>query len=149
MVQAAEAKCCLNRLIMKKDFKKSGSVLVVVVFAIALLTAFVVGMLELNSEQIQLMRNEIYSAQAKAIAEAGMADAFAELRKDSKWTTGFNNKSFGGGNYTVTISTSPVLAVESVGVSPQGFITKLHANITIGGSAAPYIVRVDKLGVNE
>ena len=46
---------------MKTMFEKNGSVLIVVVFAIALMTAFVVGMLEMNSEQIQLMKNEVFS----------------------------------------------------------------------------------------
>ena len=49
---------------MRTKMKNNGSVLLVVVFAIALLTAFVVGMLQLNSEQIQIMKNEIYTTQA-------------------------------------------------------------------------------------
>ena len=65
---------------MRTKMKNDGSVLIVVVFAIALLTAFVVGMLQLDAEQIQLMKNEIFSAQATAIAEAGLADAFSRIR---------------------------------------------------------------------
>ena len=60
--------------------KNNGSVLLVVVFAIALLAAFVVGMLQLNSEQIQIMKNEIYTTQAHSIAQAGLADAFSRIR---------------------------------------------------------------------
>jgi type II secretory pathway component PulK len=48
---------------MRTKAKNNGSVLIVVVFAIALLTAFVAGMLQLNAEQIQIMKNEIFSAQ--------------------------------------------------------------------------------------
>jgi hypothetical protein len=129
--------------------KNNASVLIVVVFAIALLTAFVAGMLQLNAEQIQLMRNEVYAAQAQAIAEAGIADAFSQLRKDSSWTKGYQDQKFGNGSYTVTVTTSPVLTVESVGTSSQGFIARVQANVTIGGASVPYVVRVDKLRINE
>ena len=91
---------------MKTEFEKNGSVLIVVVFAIALLTAFVAGMLQLNAEQIQLMKNEIFSAQAIAIAEAGLADAFSRIRSSPAWPTSFSN-SFGGGSYTVTVTGTP------------------------------------------
>jgi Tfp pilus assembly protein PilX len=131
---------------MKKEYKKSASVLVVVVFAIALLTAFVAGMLQLNAEQIQLMRNEVYAAQAQAIAEAGMADAFAQLRTDSGWASGYTDKSFGGGSYTVTVADSNVV---STGISAQGFTARVQADITIGGSTSPYVIRIDKLRINE
>ncbi|MFA6186377.1 MAG: hypothetical protein WC770_04075 [Phycisphaerae bacterium] len=130
---------------MKKEIKNNGSVLVVVVFAIALLTAFVAGMLQLNAEQTQLMRNEVYAAQAQAIAEAGMADAFSQLRSNSSWTSGYTNKSFGGGSYTVTVGDSNVI---STGTSAQGFASRIQADITIGGSS-PYIIRVNKLRINE
>jgi Tfp pilus assembly protein PilX len=127
-------------------FKNTGSVLIVVVFAIALMTAFVAGMLQLNAEQIQLMRNEVYAAQAMAVTEAGMADAFAQLRSSSSWTSGFNNKSFGGGSYTVSVAGSSIV---STGTSAQGFASRIQADITIGGSSSPYIIRVDKLRINE
>jgi Tfp pilus assembly protein PilX len=134
---------------MKKEIKNNGSVLIVVVFAIALLTAFVAGMLQLNAEQFQIMRNEIYAAQSMAIAEAGLADAFSQLRTDSNWTSGFNNKSFGGGSYTVTVTGPlPNPVIESTGTSPQGFIARLNAQITVG-TTNPYIIRIDKLRLNE
>lgn len=134
---------------MKKEIKNNGSVLVVVVFAIALLTAFVAGMLQLNAEQIQLMRNEIYAAQSVAIAEAGLADAFSQLRTNSSWTSGFSNKSFGGGSYTVTVTGSlPSLIVQSTGTSPQSFIARVNAQITVG-TTSPYVIRIDKLRINE
>jgi hypothetical protein len=129
--------------------KNSGSVLLIVVFAIALMTAFVAGMLQLNAEQIQLMRNEVYAAGAQTIAEAGMADAFSQLRKDSGWTKGYKDEKFGDGSYTVTVTTSPVLTIESLGTSAQGFTARIQADITIGGIGSPYVVRIDKLRINE
>ncbi|MBU1259717.1 MAG: hypothetical protein KJ757_06345 [Planctomycetes bacterium] len=136
---------------MENTRKNNGSVLLMVVFTIALLTAFVVGMLEMNTEQIQIMRNEIFAAQALAIAEAGIADAFGEIRNDSSWNAGFNNKSFGGGSYIVsryplTGSSDPNIISE--GTSPQGYKAKVQADITIG-STSPYVIRVDQLRINE
>jgi hypothetical protein len=134
---------------MKIEFEKNGSVLIVVVFAIALMTAFVAGMLQLNVEQIQLMRNEIYAAQALAIAEAGIADAFSRLRSDSSWDDGFSNKSFGGGSYTVTVTGLPPDAnVISTGTSAQGFVARVEAEITLS-STSPYVIRIDRLRINE
>ena len=72
---------------MRTKMKNNGSVLIVVVFAIALMTALVAGILQLNTEQIQIMKNEIFAAQAIAIAEAGLADAFSRIRSNPNWLT--------------------------------------------------------------
>ena len=119
------------------------------VFIVALLSALVIGMLQLNTEEIQLMRNHVYTAEALAIAEAGLNDAFAELRADSSWTAGFTDKAFNGGSYTVAVSGSlPNLTVESTGTSAQGYIAQVDADATIGTSS-PYTVRIDELRINE
>ena len=131
---------------MRKKTKNDGSVLMVVVFAIALLTAFVAGMLQLNAEQIQLMKNEVFSAQAMAIAEAGLADAFSRIR-NSPVPVNFSS-SFGGGSYTVTMAGSPPATVSSTGTSPQGFVTRVAADITVS-STSPYVIRIDNLRINE
>jgi Tfp pilus assembly protein PilX len=134
---------------MKIKMKNNGSALLIVVFTIVLLTAFVVGMLEMSSEQIQIMKNEIYTAQAKGIAEAGLADAFSQLRTNSSWTAGFSNKIFGGGSYTVTVTgTLPSLVITSTGTSAQSFTSRVQANATIG-TTSPYIIRIDQLRINQ
>jgi Tfp pilus assembly protein PilX len=131
---------------MKNKFKNNGSVLIVVVFVIALMTALVAGILQLNTEQIQIMKNEVFAAQAKAIAEGGLADAFAQLRSNPNWNAGFSSKSFGGGSYTVSVADFNVV---STGTSEQGFTARVQADITIGGISSPYIIRIDKLRINE
>lgn len=119
------------------------------VFIVALLSALVIGMLQLNTEEIQLMRNHVCTAEAVAIAEAGLNDAFAELRADSSWTTGFTDKVFNGGSYTVAVSGSlPNLTVESAGTSAQGYIAQVDADVRIGTSS-PYTVTIDELRINE
>jgi len=131
--------------------KNNGSILIVVVFAIALLTAFVVGMLQLNSEQIQIMKNEIFSAQANAIAHAGLADAFSQLRTNSAWRGPATNSNFGGGSYTIIATgTLPNLDVNSIGISAQGFRAVVDANVTVSAiSPSINIIRIDNLRINQ
>ena len=64
---------------MKTIMKNNGTVMLMVVFIIALLAAVVMGMLQMNTEEIQIAQNQIYAADALAIAEAGLNDAFAEI----------------------------------------------------------------------
>ncbi|MCD4830860.1 MAG: hypothetical protein K8R02_03510 [Anaerohalosphaeraceae bacterium] len=137
---------------MNKNIKQknNGSILIVVVFVIALMAAVIAGLLQMDSERIGLMRNQVFSTQATSIAEAGLADAFAQIRGDNTWTSGFTNKSFGGGSYTVTAGawTSNTNTITSTGTSPQSFVTEIAADITIG-STSPYVIRVNSLRINE
>ena len=134
---------------MKIRQKNNGSVLLIAVFVIALLSALVMGMAQMNTEEIQLMRNQIFAAYALATAEAGLNDALYEIRADPNWTTGFTDKAFNGGSYTVTVTGSlPNRIVTSTGTSSEGFVAKVEANVTIS-SSSPYIIRIDNLRINE
>jgi len=138
---------------MKTRQKNNGSVLLMTVFVIALLAALVMGILQLNTEEIQVMRNQIYAAQALAIAEAGLNDAFAEIRADDDWDDGFDDEPFAGGSYNVDVddyagSGSSNLTIVSEGTSSQGFVARVAADITVGTSS-PYIIRIDELRINE
>ncbi|MBN2592813.1 MAG: hypothetical protein JXA81_04835 [Sedimentisphaerales bacterium] len=130
---------------MNGEFRHKGSVLLLAIFVIALLTAVVIGMLQLSTEELQLMRNQIYAAEALAIAEAGLNNAFIELRNDPSWSAGFANKTFNGGSYTVAVAGS---TVTSTGTSSQGFVGRVKADITVG-SSSPHIIRIDRLRINE
>jgi len=116
-----------------------------VVFVIALLSALVAGMLQMNTEEIQLVRNQICAAEAMATAEAGLDDAFSELRADSSWIAGFTDKAFNDGSYTVDVNDS---TITSTGTSARGFVAKVSADITVG-SSSPYAIRIDNLRINE
>ncbi len=96
-----------------------------------------------------LMNNHMAMSESLATAEAGLNDAFSELRADSSWTTGFSGKSFEGGSYDVGVSgTLPNIIVESSGFSRQGFKSRVQADLTVSGSS-PYIIRIDALRINE
>ena len=134
---------------MKARLRNNGSVLLITIFMVALLSAITIGILQINTEEIQLMRNQIRAAEALATAEAGLNDAFAELRADSTWTTGFTNKAFNDDSYTVTVTGSlPNLTITSIGTSSQGFVAKVEADITVG-SSSPYVIAIDNLRINE
>ena len=123
--------------------------MLIAVFIIALLSSLVIGMLQMNTEEIQLMQNCIYASQAMAVAEAGLNDALSEIRVDDEWDNGFTDKSFSSHSYTVDVSGSlPDLTIESEGTSSQGFVAKVEADITVG-TDTPYVIRIDSLRINE
>jgi type II secretory pathway component PulK len=128
---------------MKVGLKNNGSALLIVVFVIALLSAVVMGMLQLNTEEIQLMYNQINAVQAIATAEAGLNDALFRIRQGSD--PNINDESFNGGSYTVVASGN---TITSTGTTAQGFVARVEADITIG-STSPYIIRIDSLRINE
>jgi len=130
---------------MKVKLRNNGSVLLIAVFVIAMLSALVMGMLQMNTEEIQLMQNQIYAVQARAIAEAGLNDALSELRADSSWRSGFANKAFPCGSYTVTVTGS---TIESTATSSNNFVAKVEADVAFG-SSSPYVIRIDALRINE
>lgn len=135
---------------MNTERTYSGSALLITVFAIALLSAVVIGILQMNTEETQLMQNQVWAMQALAVAEAGLNDAFAQIRTDSGWDDGFDGKSFEGGSYTVTVTGSlPNPAIESTGTSSQGFVARVQADVTVGSSGPPYVIRIDNLRINE
>lgn len=135
--------------IMRARKRDTGIVFLMTIFAIALLSVVVMGILQMNTEEIQLMQNQVYAAQALAIAEAGLNDAFARIRSQRNWDSGFNDKSFDGGRYTVEVTgTLPNRTITSRATSSQGFVAKLEANVTVG-SDYPYIIRIDSLRINE
>ena len=126
-----------------------GSAFLIVIFIVALLAAVVMGMLQINTEEIQVMRNQIYAADALAIAEAGLNDAFSEIRVDASWSTGFTDKAFNDGSYTVTVGGFvPSLTITSTGTSSQGFVGRVDADVTVGTSS-PYKISIDSLRLNN
>jgi Tfp pilus assembly protein PilX len=134
---------------MNGKFGHKGSALVLTIFVVALLAAVVMGMLQINTEEIQVMRNQIYAAEAMGIAEAGLNDAFYEIRADISWNSGFTDKAFNDGSYTVIVGGSaPNLTITSTGTSSQGFVSRVDAEITVGTSS-PHLIRIDSLRFNN
>jgi type II secretory pathway pseudopilin PulG len=128
-----------------------GSIMLIAIFVIALLSAMVIGILQMNTEEIQLMQNQIYAAQALATAEAGLNDAFSELRDDDEWVGPLTNEPFNEGLYNVSVTgTLPNLTIESEGTSAQGFVARVKADVTVDTSdSSDHTIRIDNLRINE
>ncbi|UCE99534.1 MAG: hypothetical protein JSV82_00225 [Planctomycetota bacterium] len=132
---------------MKTKAKNAGSVFMITVFVIAFLSAVVGGICHINAQEIQLMRNQIWAAQALATAEAGLNEAMAELRLDKNWSAGFHNKVLSSGLYTVVVGTDEITATASVDSWP-GYTAKIKARFSVK-EASPYVIRIDSYEVNE
>jgi len=115
------------------------------IFATALLSVLVMGMLQMNTEEIQIVQNQIFAAEALAIAEAGLNDAFSELRVDPNWNAGFTDKAFNDGSYTVNVNGS---TITSTGTSSRGFVGRARVDATIA-TTSPYVIRIDHFRINE
>lgn len=131
----------------KEKKRNQGSVMIMAIFVIALLSALVTGMLQINTEEIMLMQNHVNASKAMAVAEAGLNDAFAQIRQDDEWDDGFDNKAFSSHSYSVDVSDSP-LTVESTGTLAQGFVAKIAAEIVVSGSN-PHTISITTLRINE
>jgi hypothetical protein len=125
---------------------ESGSVLLVVVLLVALLAAVVMGHLQINTEEIQLVQNHTHGVEALAIAEAGLNDGLARLRQDPAWSAGFADKPLGSGSYTVIVNGS---TVTSTAVTSQGFVAKVEAEVTTTSEGPSCGVRINKLRINK
>jgi len=152
---------------MKAETKNTGSILVITLFVIAMLSTVVMGMLQVNSEEIQLMRNQVYAAEALALAEAGLNKAFAQIRSDITWRATVPTSTqlgtwqdmwevgsvppggteFGDGYYRTGYDGSTVVITSGV-TSWRGYTATLEAEITVTADY-PHIIRIDNLKVNQ
>ena len=62
---------------MKMRKKNKGAVFLIVVFAIALFTTITVGILVMTTEEVELMQNQLYAANALCTAGSLMAGQYA------------------------------------------------------------------------
>lgn len=124
---------------------KQGSVLVLTVFTMAILSILVIAMLNTAAADLQLVKNHIYYQQAHYIAEAGIADAIDRIQRDvvgsgeweSTFPAGSENK------YEVTVTQGPPVMIRSTGiVEPAGFSKILEVQLRITGSSAPFKVSI-------
>lgn len=130
---------------MRTSSKQPGSVLLIVVVLVALLAATVMGHLQVNAEEIQLMQNHLRSVEAMTLAEAGLNDALAQLRVDRAWTEGFADKPFADGKYTVVLKEK---TIQSAATTSDGFSARIEADVAVALNGPPYLVRIEELRIN-
>jgi type II secretory pathway component PulK len=119
--------------------------LLLVIFVLALLAIVVCGILQMNTEELQIMNNQVGMAQAQAFAEAGLQHALACKRRNPDWCEGFQDRPFAEGHYTVTLDGDTVTAV---GRSGQGYEMRVVADITTVGTSIPRNFRVQAWRIN-
>lgn len=125
-----------------------GSVMLLVLFILALSAALVIGMLQLTTEEVLQLRNQIELTRALSVSEAGLNDAYAKIRKDSRWKSGFTDKKFFEDSYTVTVSgTRPNLTLVSTGMTSSGYSARLVAKIRTDDNP-PHSITVQSIQIN-
>ncbi len=141
---------------MKAKQRNRGVVLLVVVFVIALLAVTVIGILQINTEEIQLIDSQVRAAQTLAIAEAGLNDALYQLRRDRNWTGDTRGKTanFANGSYTIRANSglagSDITSIATLKPPLAAFRAEIRALVTIQNAVQPpYIIRIDSLVINE
>ena len=94
-----------------------GSALVLNLIALAVFS--LLSVLVYRTVRFQV-REAVYQerlAQAHYISESGLEDALHSLYQDANWRTGFSQKAFAGGYYTVTLSTGTPPVITATGYS--------------------------------
>ena len=125
--------------------RQSGSVLIVTLFTALLMAVFIVGFLGITTVDLNVSTNTVESLQAYYIAEAGIADAMAQMRQsgamaDKSWTSTYPAGS--SDQYSVTVSNSSGLIISQGQTSPLGFSRALEVAVNVSGGSAPYTVTV-------
>lgn len=132
----------------RKKTTCSGSVLLIVVFLLALTAAMVIGMHHLTAEELLQVKNRRETARAFAVAEAGLNDAIAAIRRDSSWQSGFSNKPFFEDFYTVSVAgTPPLMTIDSTGTTADGYQVRLAVQIRTELNP-PHRVAIQSLRIN-
>lgn len=104
-----------------------GAALPAAVLAVLAFAVVIAGSYGLMRVQVRETSYQVRQAQAQAIAEAGLEDALNKVMLASNWKTGYPQKNFAGGYYTVSVSTDLAPWITSTGYS---------ASIPIMGRAA-------------
>lgn len=129
--------------------RRDGSILLLVLFIVALSAALITGMLQLTTEEILQMKNQMGLARALSVSEAGLHDAFAEIRQDVNWNSGFTNKTFYEDSYSVIVTGSPPsLTVVSTGLTSEGYAARMEAEI-LAQVPPPHAIIIQSIRINE
>jgi hypothetical protein len=85
-----------------------GAALPAAMLAVLAFAVVIAGTYALLRVQVRETVYQVRLAQAQAIAEAGLEDALGQISLKPSWKTGYAQRNFAGGYYTVTCSTDVV-----------------------------------------
>jgi len=83
-----------------------GSALLIALALMLLVSAVGIITVDSANTDIELSYNQLHEEQAFYVAEAGAKQALWKLNDDNAWRTGYADRSFGDGAYTVTMTDS-------------------------------------------
>lgn len=124
---------------------RTGSTLVLNVLVMTVFAMTAVIVYASAKAQVQAVVHDAREAQAQAIAEAGLEDAMHGIYLDPLWRTGFVQKPFADGYYTVTLSSADPPFIVSTGYSANLMLTgravkTVSALVEYTAGACPYAV---------
>ncbi len=115
-----------NKFIKTKiNDKERGAALIIALMVAVSLSMLIISTLEMVTSGIYITSNHKKYLRSLYMADAGVEDSIKQLRADPNWSTGFSNKSFESGSYTVSIdnSSSPLITITSTGTVDNNSVT--------------------------
>ena len=124
---------------------RAGSTLVLNILVMTVFAMTAVIVYAAAKSQVTAVVHDARVAEAHAIAEAGLEDAMHGIFMDPLWRTGFVQKPFAGGYYTVTLSTDSLPLIVSTGYSSSMMlmgraVKTVSARVEYTAGACPYAV---------
>ena len=99
---------------------------------LAIIASLALSYTALNLYNHRILLNDKQGEQALFIAEAGIEDALHELKLNSNWRTGFNQKSLANGFYTVSVVPTTWLNVSNaLAIQSESYMTNSRAKSSI------------------
>lgn len=131
---------------------RRGASLVLNLLAVAVFSILATVVYSAARTQQRAATSDIRQAQALAIAEAGIDDALRALYINFAWRTGYSNKAFANGFYTVTLTTDTPPTITSTGYSPPTFllgraVRTVTAKTVYTTGACPYAILADDIEI--
>ena len=131
---------------MTNKQRQVGVVLIATLFTALLMAVFIIGFIGVTTVDLSVSTNHAETLQAYYIAEAGVADAIAQMR-ESGTVTNPGSQTFPSGSsdqYSISYD-SDTKVITSMGTSqPLGFTRALEVSVLVSGSSAPYTVYIQE-----
>ncbi len=132
-----------NNMHAKK--REQGFVLMLTLFAALIMSALIIAFVNIQTMDLSLIKNNMSSKKAYYIAEAGIADAFNEIRTnglvtDTQWESNFPVGS--SDTYSVAVSQNGKLITSTGNASTSNFSRTLE--VILCDATEPHLVAVDQ-----
>lgn len=133
-----------NNIHTKK--REQGFVLVLTLFAALIMSALIIALVNIQTIDLNLIKNNMSSKKAYYIAEAGIADAINEIRtngmvEDTQWQKNFPLDT-SADSYSVAVSQRGLFITSTGHAAASNFSRTLE--VTLIDVISPHLVAVDQ-----